>query len=71
MADVLVMFVIDSLLYGVIAWYFDAVMPGDFGLPQPLYFPFTVSASLHVHVHVLVHVHAYTCTCTYNVQCSV
>ena len=43
MADVFIMLVVDSILYGIIAWYFDAVIPGDYGLPQPLYFPFTVS----------------------------
>ena len=36
---VLVMFVVDSLIYGVIAWYVEAVFPGDYGVPQPWYFP--------------------------------
>ena len=36
---VMVMFVIDSLIYGLIAWYVEAVFPGDFGVPQPWYFP--------------------------------
>ncbi|CAH3162242.1 unnamed protein product [Porites evermanni] len=36
---VMVMFVVDSLIYGLIAWYVQAVFPGDFGVPQPWYFP--------------------------------
>ena len=36
---VLVMFVVDSIIYGLIAWYVEAVSPGDYGVPQPWYFP--------------------------------
>lgn len=36
---VLVMFVVDSVIYGLIAWYVEAVFPGDYGVPQPWYFP--------------------------------
>lgn len=36
---VLVMFVVDSFIYGLIAWYVEAVFPGDYGVPQPWYFP--------------------------------
>ena len=36
---VLVMFVVDSVIYGLIAWYVEAVSPGDYGVPQPWYFP--------------------------------
>ena len=42
MADTFVMLTVDSVIYGLITWYVDAVKPGDFGLPQPFYFPFTV-----------------------------
>ena len=36
---VLVMFVVDSIIYGLIAWYVEAVFPGDYGVPQRWYFP--------------------------------
>ena len=34
--------ILDIFIYSVITWYFDALFPGDFGTPQPFYFPFTV-----------------------------
>jgi ATP-binding cassette subfamily A (ABC1) protein 3 len=40
-----IMFIIDIVLYSIITFYFDALLPGDFGTPQPFYFPFTVSLS--------------------------
>ncbi|XP_039976120.1 phospholipid-transporting ATPase ABCA1b isoform X1 [Xiphias gladius] len=33
----------DSLLYGVLTWYIEAVFPGQYGIPRPWYFPFTKS----------------------------
>ena len=36
---VMIMFVVDSLIYGLIAWCVEAVFPGDFSVPQPWYFP--------------------------------
>ena len=36
---VLVMFVVDSVFYGLVAWYVEAVFPGNYGVPQPWYFP--------------------------------
>jgi len=35
---------VDIIVYALMTWYFDALFPGDFGTPQPFYFPFTVSA---------------------------
>ncbi|XP_055991191.1 phospholipid-transporting ATPase ABCA3 [Sorex fumeus] len=32
------MLLLDSLLYCLVAWYADAVLPGQFGMPQPWYF---------------------------------
>jgi ATP-binding cassette subfamily A (ABC1) protein 3 len=43
--DVLVMLAIDSVLYLLLALYVEAVFPGEFGVPQPWYFPFTVTES--------------------------
>ena len=42
-ADVLVMLTIDAVIYLLLALYIEAVFPGEFGVPQPWYFPFTVS----------------------------
>ena len=36
---VMVMLVVDALIYGLITWYIEAVFPGDYGVPQPWYFP--------------------------------
>ncbi|XP_068022332.1 retinal-specific phospholipid-transporting ATPase ABCA4 isoform X2 [Melanerpes formicivorus] len=33
------MMLFDASLYGILAWYLDNVFPGDYGLPQPWYFP--------------------------------
>ena len=37
-----VMFVVDTVLYLLIAWYVEAVFPGEYGIAQPWYFLFTV-----------------------------
>jgi ATP-binding cassette subfamily A (ABC1) protein 3 len=39
------MLAIDSVLYLLLALYVEAVFPGEFGVPQPWYFPFTVTES--------------------------
>lgn len=41
--DVLVMLAIDAVIYLLLALYIEAVFPGEFGVPQPWYFPFTVT----------------------------
>ena len=33
----------DAVLYGVLAWYLDKVLPSEFGSPLPVYFPFLPS----------------------------
>ena len=33
----------DSILWGVVTWYLNRVVRGDFGTPLPFYFPFTLS----------------------------
>ncbi|KFP09539.1 ATP-binding cassette sub-family A member 3, partial [Egretta garzetta] len=43
LAQVLGMLLLDSLLYGVVAWYVEAVFPGEYGVPQPWYFFLTPS----------------------------
>ncbi|XP_053220123.1 phospholipid-transporting ATPase ABCA3 [Podarcis raffonei] len=37
-AHVLGMLLLDSVLYGLVAWYVEAVFPGEYGIPQPWYF---------------------------------
>ncbi|KAJ8301076.1 hypothetical protein KUTeg_020063 [Tegillarca granosa] len=37
----LLMFLLDAVLYFLVAWYIDNVKPGEYGVPQPFYFPFT------------------------------
>lgn len=37
----LIMFVVDSFLYGIITWYIEKIYPGDYGVPLKWYFPFT------------------------------
>ncbi|XP_009076194.1 PREDICTED: retinal-specific ATP-binding cassette transporter, partial [Acanthisitta chloris] len=37
------MMLFDAFLYGILSWYLDNVFPGDYGLPQPWYFPVLAS----------------------------
>ncbi|XP_048742335.2 phospholipid-transporting ATPase ABCA3-like isoform X2 [Ostrea edulis] len=39
--DAILMLWVDSAIYFLITWYIDGVRPGEFGVPQPFYFPFT------------------------------
>ncbi|XP_066292809.1 phospholipid-transporting ATPase ABCA3-like isoform X1 [Branchiostoma lanceolatum] len=39
MLHVFLMLILDSVLYCMVAWYIEAVFPGDYGVPQPWYFP--------------------------------
>ena len=41
--DAIWMLLLDAFLYMLIAWYVDNVHPGEYGVAQPFYFPFTVS----------------------------
>lgn len=45
---VVIMLLLDAALYLVVVWYVEAVYPGEFGLPQPWYFPVTVNTQNHV-----------------------
>ncbi|KAM8780116.1 phospholipid-transporting ATPase ABCA3 isoform 1-T3 [Rhynchonycteris naso] len=36
--QVLGMLLLDSVLYGLVTWYVEAIFPGQFGVPQPWYF---------------------------------
>ncbi|KYB25231.1 ATP-binding cassette sub-family A member 3-like Protein [Tribolium castaneum] len=38
---IFVILILDTVLYMVIALYLEAVIPGEFGVPRPWYFPFT------------------------------
>ncbi|XP_078074970.1 retinal-specific phospholipid-transporting ATPase ABCA4 [Mustelus asterias] len=37
------MILFDAFLYGILAWYLDAVFPGQYGIPSPWYFPLQAS----------------------------
>ncbi|CAG5129798.1 unnamed protein product [Candidula unifasciata] len=43
MLTVLIMLLVDSLIHCFIAWYVEAVFPGEYGVPQPFYFLFLPS----------------------------
>ncbi|UMM11669.1 hypothetical protein L5515_000839 [Caenorhabditis briggsae] len=36
------MLLVDTALFLILAWYISAVAPGEYGVRQPLYFPFTL-----------------------------
>lgn len=38
MAQVLALLLFDAMLYGLVAWYMEAVFPGEYGVPLPSYF---------------------------------
>uniref|UniRef100_A0A672RSN6 ATP-binding cassette sub-family A member 3-like n=1 Tax=Sinocyclocheilus grahami TaxID=75366 RepID=A0A672RSN6_SINGR len=38
LAQVLGLLLLDSVLYGLVAWYVEAVFPGEYGVPRPWYF---------------------------------
>jgi hypothetical protein len=33
-----VMFIVDSVLYSIVTWYIDSIMPGKYGVAKPWYF---------------------------------
>lgn len=39
----MIMLLVDTGIYLLVTWYVDSVMPGEYGVPEPWYFPFTVS----------------------------
>ncbi|KAH9498375.1 ATP-binding cassette sub- A member 3 [Bulinus truncatus] len=43
MLMVFIMLLVDSVFHCLIAWYVEAVFPGEYGFAQPWYFPFTKS----------------------------
>ena len=40
---VILMLLLDFVIYACIAWYIEAVYPGEYGIPRPFYFPLLVS----------------------------
>uniref|UniRef100_A0A8C2RYL8 ABC transporter domain-containing protein n=1 Tax=Capra hircus TaxID=9925 RepID=A0A8C2RYL8_CAPHI len=43
LAQIMGMLLFDAFLYGLLAWYIDAVFPGKYGVPKPWYFFMQVS----------------------------
>ncbi|KAK3090139.1 hypothetical protein FSP39_009459 [Pinctada imbricata] len=35
----ILMMLMDSIIYGILTWYIEAVFPGQYGIPRPWYFP--------------------------------
>ncbi|XP_039277621.1 phospholipid-transporting ATPase ABCA1 isoform X2 [Nilaparvata lugens] len=36
----LLSYLLSCVLYSILIWYFDSIMPGEYGIARPLYFPF-------------------------------
>ena len=49
MAGCMGMLLLDSVLYGLLMWYIEAVWPGQYGVPKPPYFFLTASYWLGSH----------------------
>uniref|UniRef100_A0A7N5KI67 ATP-binding cassette sub-family A member 3 n=1 Tax=Ailuropoda melanoleuca TaxID=9646 RepID=A0A7N5KI67_AILME len=47
-AHVLGMFLFDAFIYGLVAWYIEAVFPGEYGVPKPWNFFLLVSSNASV-----------------------
>ena len=43
LAGAIGMLLVDSVLYGLLTWYIEAVFPGEYGVPKPWYFFITKS----------------------------
>ncbi|XP_073988182.1 phospholipid-transporting ATPase ABCA1-like isoform X1 [Rhodnius prolixus] len=43
LVSVMYMLIVDFVIYLVLTWYVEAVFPGQYGIPRPWYFPFTLS----------------------------
>jgi len=43
MVDVYLLLSINVCVHSLVFWYLDGLFPGDFGMPKPIYFPFTVA----------------------------
>lgn len=42
LAHVFGMLILDTVVFAILTWYIEAVWPGDYGVPQPWYFPVMV-----------------------------
>ncbi|XP_062592616.1 phospholipid-transporting ATPase ABCA1-like [Saccostrea cucullata] len=38
MMHIIIMMFVDTVLYGLLTWYIEAVFPGEYGIPRPWYF---------------------------------
>lgn len=45
MMDIFWMLIVDIVMYLVIMWYLEGIMPGKFGVARKYYFPFQVRMS--------------------------
>ena len=52
LAGAIGMLLVDSVLYGILTWYIEAVFPGEYGVPKPWYFFITKSYWFGPHIGV-------------------
>uniref|UniRef100_A0A8C1MGE1 ATP binding cassette subfamily A member 3 n=1 Tax=Cyprinus carpio TaxID=7962 RepID=A0A8C1MGE1_CYPCA len=50
LAQVLGLLLLDSALYALVAWYMEAVFPGEYGVPRPWYF-FILVSIVYTHIN--------------------
>lgn len=50
LAQVLALLLLDSVLYALVAWYLEAVFPGEYGVPRPWYF-FILVRIVYMHIN--------------------
>lgn len=64
LAQVIGLLLLDTMLYSLVAWYIEAVFPGEYGVPRPWYFFMLVGGYLisDTFLLVILHLHAlFTC----------
>uniref|UniRef100_A0A8C2KS13 ATP-binding cassette, sub-family A (ABC1), member 4a n=1 Tax=Cyprinus carpio TaxID=7962 RepID=A0A8C2KS13_CYPCA len=63
----IIMMVLDTILYGILAWYLDNVFPGQYGIGRPFYFPIQPSYWLN-RPELLKQAHIYTSIITHDAK---
>lgn len=49
LGGVMLVLVMDIFFHILITWYVGNVFPGEFGIPRPFYFPFTVNIEIKIY----------------------
>lgn len=70
LAQVLGLLLFDSVLYGLVAWYMEAVFPGEYGVPLPSYFfvlvCFITMRFVYTYMHTYIHCNFYPTNLSVN-----